>query len=70
MEYAADIKINKTALSNAVVEIKLFINRRLYEKKAITEEMYTKAKELIIKEGNTYQLLKVMQGGKTIGQDC
>jgi len=62
MDYAADIKINEAALSNAVVEIKLFINRRLFEKKAITEEMYAKAKEIIIKEGNTYQLLKILPG--------
>jgi hypothetical protein len=54
MEYATDIKINEAALNNAVVEIKLFINRRLYEKKAITEEMFTKAKEMILKEGSKY----------------
>jgi len=62
MDYAEDIKIKEAALNNAVVEIKLFVNRRLYEKKAITEEMFTKAKEIIIKEGNTYQPLKILPG--------
>ena len=33
-----------------VVEIKLSINNRLFEKGYITEEMYHKAKEMIIKQ--------------------
>ena len=31
------------------VEIKLHINKRLYELGLITEEMYTRAKEIILK---------------------
>jgi uncharacterized protein YqgQ len=31
------------------IEIKLHINKRLYEKGLITEEMYTRAKEIILK---------------------
>ena len=69
MEYAADMKINEAALGNAVVEIKLFVNRRLYEKKAITEEMYTRAKELILKAGYTYHSPDSTAGGKAVGQD-
>ena len=54
MEYVSDKKINEAAFNNAVAEIKLFINRRLYEKKAITEEMHARAKEIILKESGTY----------------
>ncbi len=32
-----------------ITEIKLFINRRLYENKHISEEMYVKAKQCILK---------------------
>ena len=32
-----------------IIEVKLSINHSLFEKGYITEEMYTKAKELIIK---------------------
>ena len=31
-------------------ELKLYINRRLYEKKIITEEMYSHAKAVLIKK--------------------
>lgn len=41
--------INEEKLELAILEIKLHINRNLYEKGAITQEMYTKAKELILK---------------------
>ena len=41
--------INKQAVDLLEIEIKLHINRRLYEKGCITEEMYTKAKEMILK---------------------
>lgn len=40
---------NENALKLAIVEIKLQVNRKLYEKKIITEEMFAKAKELIVK---------------------
>jgi hypothetical protein len=36
-------------VKNALIEIKLYINQQLYNKGAITEEMYIKAKERIIK---------------------
>ena len=32
-----------------LLETKLLINQRLYDKGAITEEMYTRAKEIFIK---------------------
>lgn len=51
MNPAANVKIDENALKYAVVEIKLFVNRRLFEKNAITEEMYMRAKELIVQEG-------------------
>ena len=41
--------INETAVKLAIVEIKLTVNQRLYEKNAITEEMFRKAKELILR---------------------
>ena len=31
-------------------ELKLYINRRLYEKQIITEEMYCTVKELLLKQ--------------------
>jgi len=37
-------------INDLIVEIKLSINRRLFEKGYITEEMHIKAKELIIKQ--------------------
>ena len=33
-----------------LVEVKLSVNHKLFEKGYITEEMYTKAKEIIIKQ--------------------
>jgi hypothetical protein len=42
---------NDKAIKSMILEIKLFINRRLFEKGALTEEMYIKARELIIKNG-------------------
>ena len=38
------------AKDSAIIEIKLSINHRLYEKGYITEDMYRRAKELIIKQ--------------------
>jgi len=37
-------------MKDFTMEIKLSINHRLFEKGHITEEMYVKAKELIIKK--------------------
>ena len=42
--------VNETALKSATTEIKLYVNRRLFEQGYITEEMYTKAKEIIVKQ--------------------
>ena len=41
--------INNVALQSVVIEIKLHINQKLYQAGAITEEMYTKAKDLILR---------------------
>ena len=38
------------AMNDLIIEIKLSINLRLFEKGCITEEMYIRAKELIIKK--------------------
>ncbi|MCL2753726.1 MAG: hypothetical protein FWE44_06225 [Defluviitaleaceae bacterium] len=42
--------VSEEAALAAIIEIKLSINRRLREKGAITEEMYNRAKELILKD--------------------
>ena len=49
--------VNKTentykqeAMTALTIEIKLSINNSLFEKGYITEEMYTRAKELILKQ--------------------
>ena len=49
MEQVSKHNINEAALKLAIIEIKLAVNRKLYERKGITEEMYLKAKELILK---------------------
>ena len=41
--------MNEDAVKAAIIEIKLCINQKLYQKGALTEEMYTTAKELILK---------------------
>ncbi|MCL2580222.1 MAG: hypothetical protein FWE32_09380 [Oscillospiraceae bacterium] len=41
---------DQNALSALLIEVKLSVNRRLFEKGRITEEMYIKAKERIIKQ--------------------
>ena len=45
-----DRKLDKNAMNALIIEIKLSINRRLFEQGHITEEMYIKAKEIIIKQ--------------------
>ncbi|WP_173585611.1 hypothetical protein [Ruminiclostridium josui] len=40
---------NEEAVKLVIVEVKLHINQRLFEQ-YITEEMYTKAKEIILKD--------------------
>ena len=41
---------DENALKRVILEIKLHINKKLYEKGAITEEMYSKAVDLILKK--------------------
>lgn len=48
MKQVGQIEKNKK-MDSLLLEIKLSINHNLFEKGYITEEMYTKAKELIIK---------------------
>jgi len=40
-------KPHQTARNNLIREIKLSVNRRLYNKKLITEDMYQAARELL-----------------------
>jgi len=51
MDIKCDALVNESALELAIVEIKLHVNQKLYQKGVLTEEMYTKAKELILKGG-------------------
>lgn len=41
--------LNQEAVNLVVIEVKLHINQRLFEQGYITEEIYTKAKEIILK---------------------
>jgi hypothetical protein len=50
MNTRSELTVNENAVKAAIIEIKLYINRKLYQKGALTEEMYNKAKELILKE--------------------
>jgi len=49
MDKSREFIIDNSAVNLALIEIKLSVNQNLYNQGAITEEMYTKAKELIIK---------------------
>jgi hypothetical protein len=49
MEHFSALTIDETAMNHAVIEVKLAVNRKLYERKAITEEMYIKAKDMILR---------------------
>ena len=44
------VDLNRTAMDSVIIEIKLHINRKLFERGAITEEMFNKAKEIIIRD--------------------
>ena len=44
------ISINEQTLYSALIEIKLHVNQMLYQKGFLTDEMYTKAKEIILKD--------------------
>ena len=55
MEDNCNLMVNEAALKLALIEIKLHVNQKLYQNGALTEEMYTKAKELILKDsGGVY----------------
>ncbi len=41
--------LDEAAVKLVMVEVKLHINQRLFEQGYITEEMYTKAKDIILK---------------------
>ena len=45
-----DSELKSDAINTLVAEIKLSINHWLFEQGYITEEMYSKAKEIIIKQ--------------------
>lgn len=49
MDIKCNMLVNEAALEVAIIEIKLHVNLKLYQKGVLTEEMYTKAKELILK---------------------
>ncbi len=53
MKLSANTQIDEAAVTDMLVATKLCINRRLYEKKLITEEMYARAVEVILKEGQS-----------------
>jgi hypothetical protein len=44
------MEVNEEAVKLVIIEIKLHINQRLFELGQITEEMYTRAKSIILKE--------------------
>ena len=50
MDVTHELTVNEVALKLAIIEIKLNINQKLYQKGILTEEMYTRAKELILKD--------------------
>lgn len=49
MNTQSGLTINEDAVKAAIIEIKLHINQKLYQKGVLTEEMYNKAKELILR---------------------
>lgn len=42
--------ITSNEVASAIIAIKMSVNQRLYEKGLITEEMYTRAKDIILKD--------------------
>ena len=50
------------AMKSLLVETKLSVNHKLFEKGYITEEMYVKAKELIISADTRCKKLKACDG--------
>jgi len=53
--------ITSNEVASAIIAIKMSVNQRLYEKGLITEEMYTRAKDMILKGEmrHTYPLRKL-----------
>ena len=49
MNVAVEPATNEDAQKRFLIEVKLHINTKLYEKGFLTEEMYMRAKELIVK---------------------
>ncbi len=43
------LTVNEEAMRLFEIQLKLTVNERLYQQGAITEEMYIKAKEIILK---------------------
>jgi hypothetical protein len=43
-----EVTIKQDAIEPLLIETKLHINRQLFEKGVLTEEMYIKAKEMIL----------------------
>ena len=50
MQAVAITLTNEEAIKTAIITIKLSINQRLYEKGTLTEEMYTRAKDIILRD--------------------
>lgn len=44
-----NLVIQEVQKENVILEVKLAINKKLFEGKFITEEMYLKAKEMILR---------------------
>ena len=49
MNVTVEPEIDENAEKLFLIEVKLHINTKLYEKGFLTEEMYIRAKELIVK---------------------
>jgi hypothetical protein len=61
-----DPKDMSVAMTNLITEIELSINNILYEKEYITEEMYIKAKELILSNPKELILSNTVDSFSTI----
>ena len=53
MDTKSTMTVNESALELAIVEIKLHVNQKLFQKGALTEEMYTRAKDMILKDAGS-----------------
>jgi hypothetical protein len=50
MQAVETVSINEEKVKTAITAIKLSINQRLYNMGALTEEMYIRAKDIILKD--------------------